>query len=252
MEILDANGQVIRREQVNSHAGLNRATWDLSYERPHVVALRTLPPGNPHIWEDSRFRGKNTRPIIHWGIEGAQGAAPIAAPGKYSVRMTLDGQTLTQPFEVLKDPAIDSSDADLVASTQMQIKVRNDQNEAADMVNRLEVMRKEIEDQLAAVKGNAAREKQLRDRDKRLMDVELMLITKADMQSDDKYYPEQYKVYMNLVWFKGVIGLGAGDVQGGAEYKPTDVSTQILNGIETDLAAAKQAYARVTDTASSR
>jgi hypothetical protein len=41
-------------------------------------------------------------------------------------------------------------------------------------------------------------------------------------------------------------------VQGGADYKPTDVSTQILSGIETDLAAAKQAYARVTDTASGR
>jgi photosystem II stability/assembly factor-like uncharacterized protein len=65
LEILDAGGQVIRREQIESHAGLNRATWDLRYERPHTVVLRTLPPDNPHIWEDSRFRGKDTRPILH-------------------------------------------------------------------------------------------------------------------------------------------------------------------------------------------
>jgi photosystem II stability/assembly factor-like uncharacterized protein len=247
LEILDAGGQVIRREQIESHAGLNRATWDLRYERPHTVVLRTLPPDNPHIWEDSRFRGKDTRPILHWGIEGAQSAAPIASPGKYSVRMTLDGKPTTQPFEVVRDPAVPSTDADLAASTKMQLRVRDDQNEAADMVNDLEVMRKRIEVQIADAKGNAALIKTLQDRDRRLLDVEFLLITKADMQSDDKYYQEQYKVYMNLVWFEGVVGLGAGDVAGGADYRPTDASGQILEGIEKDLAAARAAYLRVTD-----
>ena len=40
---------------------------------------------------------------MHWGIEQAQ-VGPIAAPGKYTVRLTVDGQSLTQPFEILKDP----------------------------------------------------------------------------------------------------------------------------------------------------
>jgi photosystem II stability/assembly factor-like uncharacterized protein len=247
MEILDSGGQVIRREEIESHAGLNRAVWDLRYERPHTVVLRTLPPGNPHIWEDTRFRGKDTRPILHWGIESTQSAAPIAAPGKYSVRMTLDGKAVTQPFEVIRDPAVPSSDADLALSTKMQIRVRNDQNEAADMVNELEVMRKRLEVQIAAAKGNPAQLKTLQDRDNKLLDVELLLITKADMQSDDKYYQEQYKVYMNLIWFNGVIGLGGGDVAGGADYRPTDVSSQILDGIEKDLALAKTAYLKATD-----
>ncbi len=247
MEILDSGGQVIRHEDVESHAGLNRATWDLRYERPHTVVLRTLPPDNPHIWEDTRFRGKDTRPILHWGIESAQSAAPIAPPGKYSVRMTLDGKTVTQPFEVVRDPAIPSTDADLAASTKMQIRVRNDQNEAADMVNELEIMRKRLEVQIAGAKGNPAQLKTLQDRDKKLLDVELLLITKSDMESDDKYYQEQYKVYMNLIWFNGVIGLGGGDVAGGADYRPTDASSQIIDGIEKDLAAARAAYLKATD-----
>ena len=247
MEILDSGGQVIRHEEIESHAGLNRAFWDLRYERPHTVVLRTLPPDNPHIWEDTRFRGKDTRPILHWGIESAQSAAPIAAPGKYSVRMTLDGKAVTQPFEVVRDPAIPSTDADLAASTKMQIRVRNDQNEAADMVNELEIMRKRLEVQIAAARGNPAQLKALQDRDKKLLDVELLLITKSDMQSDDKYYQEQYKVYMNVVWFNGVVGLGGGDVAGGADYRPTDASSQILDGIEKDLAAARAAYLKATD-----
>ena len=68
------------------------------------------------------------------------------------------------------------------------------------------------------------------------------------MQSDDKYYPEQYKVYMNLIWFNGGIGNGAGDVSGGAEYKPTAAEVQVLAQIEHDLAAAKADYDKVMTT----
>jgi hypothetical protein len=48
----------------------------------------------------------------------------------------------------------------------------------------------------------------------------------SDMMSDDKYYPEQYRVYQNLIWLNGIAGLG--DVAGGAEYKPTRASMQGL------------------------
>ena len=86
MEILDSGGQVIRREEIESHAGLNRASWDLRYERPHTVVLRTLPPDNPHIWEDTRFRGKDTRPILALGHrERAVGRADRRAGSTRSV-----------------------------------------------------------------------------------------------------------------------------------------------------------------------
>jgi hypothetical protein len=73
-----------------------------------------------------------------------------------------------------------------------------------------------------------------------MLDVEYQLVTKSDMMSDDKYYPEQYRVYQNLIWLNGVVGLGAGDVAGGAEYKPTRASMQVLDEIE---AALKKAHA---------
>ena len=75
------------------HAGLNRVSWDLRYEPPRLVALRTTPPENPHIWEEPRFRGQDTRPVTHWGLEPAQ-VGPIVAPGKYTVKLTVDGQSL--------------------------------------------------------------------------------------------------------------------------------------------------------------
>ncbi len=68
------------------------------------------------------------------------------------------------------------------------------------------------------------------------------------MQSDDKYHPEQYKVYLNLIRFNGGIGSGVGDVSGGAEYRPTNAAVEVLTEIERDLAAAKTAFDRVIGT----
>ena len=85
--------------------GSTASSWDLRYEAPRLVALRTTPPENPHIWEEPRFRGQDTRPVTHWGLEPAQ-VGPIVAPGKYTVKLTVDGQTFTQPIEILKDPKI--------------------------------------------------------------------------------------------------------------------------------------------------
>ncbi len=42
------------------------------------------------------------------------------------------------------------------------------------------------------------------------------------MLSDDKYFPEAYKVYMNLIWLSGGVGMGASDEAGSIDYRPTD------------------------------
>jgi hypothetical protein len=118
---------------------------------PRVVGLRTTPPENPFIWKEPRFRGQETRPVTHWGLAQAQ-VGPLAAPGRYSLRLAAGGQTLTQTFAVLKDPRIAATDADLVASTDMQKRIVSDLNETSDMVNHLETMRRLIEDKLKAEK----------------------------------------------------------------------------------------------------
>ena len=225
--------------------GSNRAIWDLRYDGPQQVVLRSTPPDNPHIWEEARFKGQTTRPIEHWGIQQPQRIGPIAAPGKYTVKLAVEGQTFTQAFEVLKDPAIPSADEDLIASTKAQIRIRDDMNQAVAMINALEVVRRQIEDQLKESKGAPALVKALSELDAKVLDAELHLVSRTDLHSDDKWYVETYKVYMNLVWHSGVVGTGAGDVAGGADYRPTDASLKVLEGIEKDLAAAKLAYDNV-------
>jgi photosystem II stability/assembly factor-like uncharacterized protein len=246
-EILDANGAVIRKLTGPGSQGMNRASWDLRYEGPAQVELRTIPPDNPHIWEEARFKGRDTRPIVHWGIQNPQRQGPLATPGRYTVKMTVAGQTYTQALEVLRDPKILAGASDLAASTATQVRIRDDINRTVAMINRLEVMRKQIEDLEKASAANKAALQALRDLDKKMMDVELQLLSRTDLHSDDKWYVEAYKVYMNLVWLSGEVGSGAGDVQGGADYRPTDASLQVLEMIEKDLAAAETAYATLME-----
>ena len=202
MQVLDSTGKVARSQTVPGRAGLNKITWDLRYDPPTLVALRTTPPQNPHIWEETRFRTAETRPITHWGVGGGT-AIPIAAPGKYTVKFTVDGKDFTQPFTVIKDPAIASSDADLVESTKMQVQIRDDITATSEMVNTMEVTRRQIEDLLKTNRGKDELEKPLNDLNQKILNVELALVTKSDMLSDDKYFPEAYAVYMNLLWLGG-------------------------------------------------
>lgn len=120
-------------------------------------------------------------------------------------------------------------------------------NQTADLVNRLELIRKQIEDHAKAQKGNGAIAKALADLDRKAMDVELQLLSRTELHSDDNWYVEQYKVYLNLVWHYGVIGTGAGDVQGGADYRPTRAHMEVLKEIEAALARAKADYTAFVD-----
>jgi len=113
------------------------------------------------------------------------------------------------------------------------------------MINRIEVMRKQLEDELKANAGKPDAEHAIREMQQKMMDVELQLLSRSDLESDDKWYVEPYKVYLNLVWLQGAVGTGAGDVAGGAEYRPTDTQVPTLADIEKDLAAAKTAYQKL-------
>ncbi len=246
LEIMDSTGAVIRSIQVTTRTGLNRVTWDLRYDPPTRVDLRTTPPDNEHIWEEPRFKGRQVRPIVHWGIDGPLNSGPLALPGRYSVRLTANGTTTpAERFTVTRATETTMPLSDLVASTRAQIRVRDAMNTTASMINRIEIMRKQLEDQRKKSSADAGAVAAVDAMEKKLLDVELRLLSRTDLHSDDKWYVESYKIYMNLVWLSGEIGTGAGDVAGGAEFRPTDASLAVLAMLEKQLAEAKAAYDRV-------
>jgi photosystem II stability/assembly factor-like uncharacterized protein len=244
IQIVDAAGNVVRDLQGSGRPGMDRVSWDLRYNGPRTIALRTLPRENPHIMEEPRFHGAESRPITHWGMSPNQ-TGPIVTPGKYTAKLTVDGKTYTQALEVLKDPHQGGTDAEIEASVKMQLHILDDVSKTSDMVNQIEWMRKQLADvegMLHSQKGKDDLLKTVQAEDQKMQDVEYKLISKALTTSDDKYYIATYKIYFNLLWLNGEVGPGAGDVAGGDNYGPTDTAREILAAIEKDLTAATTEY----------
>ena len=172
----------------------------------------------------------------------------MAAPGKYSARITVDGKQTTEPFEVLKDPAVETSDADLRLSTQTQVQIRDAITQTSKMVNQMEIWRKQIEDQVKANQGKPAVLKPLEAMNKKILDAELQLVSRSEMLSDDKYFPEAYKAYMNLIWLSGGVGQGASDEAGSIDYKPTDTQLKVFSTIQGDVEKAQGDFLRLART----
>ena len=247
MEILDASGAVVRTQMVTLKAGVNGVNWDLLLDAPKLVELLTTPPDNPHIWEEERFKDVQIRRITHWGITPQTGV-PMAAPGKYQVRFTVDDKSYTAPFEVVKDPAVSTSVDDLTLSTRTQMRIRDDITETSTLVNKMEVWRRQLEDHAKANTARPAVLRAIKDMDDKIWAVENRLVSRSEVHSDDKYFPEAYKVYMNLIWLSGGVGQGASDEAGSIDYKPTDTQMQVLEVIEKELAAARAGFETLQST----
>jgi hypothetical protein len=242
-EILDSKGALVRKlnSVAGAHAGLNRASWDLRYEAPPLVALRTTPPENPHIWEEPRFQGQETRAITHWGLSPAE-VGPIAAPGRYTVKMTVDGAAYTQPLTILRTPDSHADDAALSSSVRLQLKVRDDIAAVSNMTNQLEWMRRQLEDQSKTLAGKESLLKLINEIDRKMQEVEYQLITRADALSDDKYFQTAYNLYQNFLWLNGEIGTGAGDVQGSGDWGATETAIGLVLDLEKTLEKVKGEY----------
>ena len=103
-------------------AGLNNFAWDLRY------------PGA------TGFQG-----MILWGAR--TGSGPMAVPGPYSVRLTANGQTLTERMNVEKDPRIDSVTlADLTEQFKFAMQIRDKTTEANVMVITIRELKKQMDD----------------------------------------------------------------------------------------------------------
>jgi photosystem II stability/assembly factor-like uncharacterized protein len=281
IEILDSQGKVIRKLETTAHAGINRVKWDLRYESPRVIALRTVAPQNPHIWDEPRFRDSDSRPITHWGTKPSE-VGPIVAPGKYTVRLKVEGQSYSQPLTILRDPRAPGSDADIELSVKTLLRICDNISRVSDSVNQIEWLRKQLEvvetmlrppkkqekpkaaiaeqgDEFdsepapappaaldeAQTKQKAELLKAAEDLDKKLQAIESRQVSQALQNSDDKYFVEPYRVYLNLLWLNAEVGTGGGDVAGGADFAPTDNQLDLLTTYETEIAAVDADYRKL-------
>lgn len=109
-----------RQTRVPAEAGMNRFIWDMCYPDAKTV------PG-ALLWAGST-RG------------------PKAVPGRYLVRLKIGDKTLTQPFDIQKDPRLKASQAELQEQFDLLIKIRDKVSEAHEAVNTIRDLKKQVDD----------------------------------------------------------------------------------------------------------
>ena len=137
--VMGANGEAIRTLAGPTQPGINRIWWDLRYAGPEVVKLRNSPPGEPWV----KTGPEGWRPLVHWRNYN-QG--PQVTPGKYTIKLNVDGKESTQTLEVVRDPNDLAKEPEIKANVDFQLRVRNEMTEAGRMINRIEWTRKQLGD----------------------------------------------------------------------------------------------------------
>ncbi|HLJ50100.1 MAG TPA: hypothetical protein VKU01_29005 [Bryobacteraceae bacterium] len=112
--------------RVSAEAGLNRFAWDLRYE------------------DATTFPG-----LIMWA---ASVRGPIVPPGSYQVRLTADGKSQTQTFEVMKDPRLTTTQADYARQLELALQIRDKLSTVNQAVIDIREIRKQLDDYAGRVK----------------------------------------------------------------------------------------------------
>ena len=134
LDILDAKGIVVRSYSskdpvLDPHPAFDMAAYDKICQKTPTATFCGLPlywPGPPNtiagkagmhrVYWDMHFEPFEVEDLADAGDEEATGAvphrtydavnAPWAPPGNYTVRLTVDGKTMTQPITVKLDPRV--------------------------------------------------------------------------------------------------------------------------------------------------
>jgi hypothetical protein len=105
-----------------TEVGTNRINWDLRYDSP---------PAFNHSYEINANAGETP----------ASPEGPIALPGVYTLKLTVNGKAYTQTVTVKNDPRSPATVADLHSQHDLQLKVYEGAKEAWDGYNQVGALR---------------------------------------------------------------------------------------------------------------
>jgi photosystem II stability/assembly factor-like uncharacterized protein len=205
-----------RTPRVTTDPGLNRFVWDLRYA------------------EAVRFPG-----MILWAGEMR---GPRVTPGMYQVRLTVDGKTMTENFEVKPDPRLSISAADFAKQLELGLKIRDKVTETHNAIIQIREVRKQVDDLLKRLAGQPSY-KVINDAatglKKNLLSVEESLYQTKNQSSQD---PLNFPIRLN----NKLAALG-GVVQS-ADAAPTSQSYEVYDELVAQIDAQLAKLAQIVKT----
>jgi hypothetical protein len=231
--VLNAAGDTVRTLAGTKEAGINRVMWDLQGEPSTEIVLRTKP-----LYADWFNMGDKRR-----RDSGQPRISVLAPPGTYTVALKVGSEVMTQSLEVLKDPNTEGTEADIQVQTAMMTELREDMNQAADAVNQIELLRRQLEDlrDVMADRDDAetvtASADSLRDA---LVAVEhnLLQLQVTGTGQDAIRWPS--KIVERLGYLAGSVAIG--------DFAPTDPEREVHAILKADLAEQQQALEELLRT----
>jgi photosystem II stability/assembly factor-like uncharacterized protein len=201
---------------VTMNIGLNRFIWDMRYT------------------DAVRFPG-----MILWSGETR---GPKIAPGNYQVKLSVDGKTFTQPFEVKADPRLSITPVDYAKQTELGLRIRDKLTETHNAILQIRDVRKQVEDLMKRVGGQPGA-KVINDAgvalNKNLTTVEEALYQTKNQSNQD---PLNFPIRLNnkLAALGGVVG--------SAEAAPTAQSYAVYDEVAGAIDAQLQRLAQIMKT----
>ena len=199
LTIRDAKGEVVRTfssqpaekadPKLPAEAGANRFVWNMRYE------------------DATKLEGPATFTI--------PGMGPVAVPGEYSAELSVAGATLSQRFQILKDPRIAASDADLQAQFAYLRQVRDKLSQLNEGVNRIRAMRNQTEEWVQRGKGHVELNRRADELKGKLGDVEDQLTMVAYKGGQD-FIARAPRLNDKIAYLATVVGM--------ADFAPTKQS----------------------------
>jgi photosystem II stability/assembly factor-like uncharacterized protein len=198
---------------VTTDVGLNRFVWDTRY--PDAV----------------RFPG-----MILWAGETR---GPKLSPGRYQVKLTADGNSLTQNFEIKADPRLTTAPADYAKQLDLGLKIRDKLTETHNAIIQIRDVRKQIEDLLKRVPQSKPINDAGTALNKKLTTVEEALYQTKNQSNQD---PLNFPIRLNnkLAALGGVVG--------SAETAPTAQSYAVYDELVTAIDAELQKLSQIVKT----
>jgi len=173
--------------RIPTEPGMNRFVWDLRYPDAEII-------------DNTLFRGTSR--------------GPKAVPGTYEVRLVANGQTQSQQFEVLKDPRVPSSVADLEQQFQLLIDIRDALTETYGGIGTIRGLRGEVDEAIRG--GDEDLTEAGNELSGKLTEVEHGLIEpRIEYREDCWNFPSRLNHFLAYLAQK----VGTGD------YRPTDAAS---------------------------
>ncbi|MDN5200033.1 glycosyl hydrolase [Fulvivirgaceae bacterium BMA10] len=223
INILNAEGEIIRSLRGTRDKGVNRIAWDLRYEPTYKPRLRTTPPGRPWV----QLNGEGWRPLVTWDLDLWRGQfGPRVVPGTYQVQLKVGDHTITKALEVRKDPNSEGSVESIREQVALSLKLRDAMNIAVNMINKVEILREELETLIPSLRRKTEIEEA-----QRLLNT---ATTVASKLYDIHLTGAREDAFRSPMKLYGRLSALASDINGsGIDFQPTDQQGevyQVLNG----------------------